>query len=263
MQSKMVAGELKMMNYSKIIEQLISEFDLNSDTGRKKAYEKCMEYADCNLDNTSDYNPFLDIAADRLEQDPVRKDIARRLVKQSGDEKLYLIYSKESGPELTGNAPGLSYLSEVIKNLSKAKMNGEHSHFYYHEPPLQGNSYPLTIYLEDDDWFAKHARDDAIGDESDSIKNKFREIDVKKINAFLLCGKVPVELMMTPNKIYKVSACEQYENQDVWVKKIKEETNRTFVFEFKRNDGELGALALDLDDETVIFLMEDDLKQVV
>jgi len=250
------------MNYDKIIENLSSEFDLNSDTGRKKAYEKCIEYAESNLDNTADYNLFLDVAGDKLGQDPVRKDMARRLVKQSGDEKLYLTCSKEAGPELTGNASGLSYLSDVIKNLSEAKMNGEHSHFYYREQPLQGNSYPLTIYFEDDDWFEKYSRDDTTNDENALMKNKFRDIDAKKIEAFLLCGEVPVELMMTPSKIYKVSACERYKKQDVWVKKIREETNRTFVFEFER-DGELGDLALDLDDETVIFLMKDDLRQVL
>jgi len=251
------------MNYDKIIEQLVSEFELNSDTGRKKAYEKCIEYADYNLDNTLDYNLFLDIAGERLKQDPVRKDIARRLVNQSAEEKLHLTYSKESGPVLTGNASGLSYLSDIIKNLSEATMSGEHSHFYYHEPPLQGNSYPLTIYLEDDDWFAKHASNDKICDKNGSTKHKFRDINIEKIEAFLLCDKVPLELMMTPNKIYKVASCEKYKGQDVWVKEVREQTDRTFVFKFERDDGGLQELALDLDDRTVFFLTKDDLSQLI
>ncbi len=105
------------MDYDKIIEQLISEFELDSKIGRKKAYQKCIEYADLNLDDTSDYNPFVTRASEMLGQEKIHKDIARRTVEESGDEKLHLTYSKETGPVLTGNASGLSYLSRVIKNL--------------------------------------------------------------------------------------------------------------------------------------------------
>ena len=55
------------MDYDKIIEQLTGEFDLDSDVGRREAYERCAEYADRELDGTLDYNPFLDVAADKLE----------------------------------------------------------------------------------------------------------------------------------------------------------------------------------------------------
>lgn len=144
------------MDYDRIINQMISEFDLKSGPEREKAFEKCIEYADQHLDCTWDYNPFLQKAADRLAQLPVRMDIARRMLEQSGDERLHISYSKQSGLELTGNACGLKYLSEVIKNLSQATMNGEHAHFLCGQRPLYGDSRLLTIYLEDDDWFVKH-----------------------------------------------------------------------------------------------------------
>lgn len=251
------------MDYDKIIEQLISEFELDSETGRKKAYQKCIEYADLNLDDTSDYNPFVTRASERLGQENIHKDIARRTVEESGDEKLHLTYSKESGPVLTGNASGLSYLSRVIKNLSETTMNSEHSHFYYGEPPLYGNSYPLIIYLEDDDWFVKHAQDDKEKEGHGETKYKYRNIDVDKIVAFLVSDRLPPGFMMTPNKIYKVSSCEKYKDQDVWIKRIRDKTDRLFIFKFTRDDDEIEEIALDLDDEKVLFFAEADLAQLV
>ncbi|MHC4568530.1 MAG: hypothetical protein ACYTE3_22555 [Planctomycetota bacterium] len=251
------------MDYRNIIEQLIAEYDLDSDVGRKKAYEKCIEYADCDLDFTPDYNPFLDAAAERLGQEPVRKDIARRMTRKSGTEKLHLIYSEEVGPVLTGNATGLSYLSEVLKGLSNATINGEHSHFYDGEPPLYGNSYPLTIYFEDDEWFARHARGEEANEENGSTEHEQRDVDVDKIEAFMLRGKVIVDPMMTPGKIYKVSTCHKYHKQDVWVKKIREQEDRVFIFDFNRDDGEPQQLALDLDDKEVLFFTEEHLTQLV
>jgi len=250
------------MDYDKIIKQLISEFELDSEIGRKKAYQKCIEYADLNLDDTSDYNPFVTRASERLVQENIHKDIARRTVEESGDEKLHLTYSKKSGPVLTGNASGLSYLSRIIKNLSEAIMNSEHSHLYYGEPPLYGSSYPLTIYLEGDDWFRKIDQDDKKKKGNRKTEYKHRDIDIDKIVAFLVSDRVPPDFMMTPNKIYKISSCEKYKDQDVWIKKIRETTDRLFIFKFTRDDDEIEEIALDLDDEKVLFFAKDDLTQL-
>ena len=250
------------MEYDKIIKQLISEFELDSETERKKAYQKCIEYADQNLDYTIDYNPFVEKAAETLGQVTIRKDISRRMVEESGGEKLHLICSKESGPILTGNASGLSYLSEVIKNLSEENMNGEHSHFYYGEPPLYGNSYPLTIYLEGDDWFEKYGQDDKKKQGNSKTEYIHRDIDIDKIVAFLISDKVPPELLVNKNKIYKVYSCEKYEDKDVWLKKIRENTDRIFIFQFRKDDNEIEEIGLDLDDEKVLFLTKDDLTQL-
>jgi len=69
--------------------------------------------------------------------------------------------------------------------------------------------------------------------------------------------------MMTLNKIYKVSSCEKYKNQNVWVKEIREATDRVFTFRFTRDDNEIEEIGLDLDDETVLFFTKDDLTQLV
>ncbi len=251
------------MDYDKTIEELIAEFDLDSEIGRKKAYQKCMQYADRELDFTLDYNPFLDAAAERLKQVPERKDIARRMIQQTGDEKLHLTYRDETGPELTGNAAGLSYLSEVLKHLSKATMNGEHSHLFAGQPPLCGNSYPLTVYFEDEDWFAEHAQDNEMDEQDGAVEHEFRDVDVDSIEAFMLSGKLIVDLVMTPGKIYRVSDCLKYEDQDVWVKRIREETDRVFVFEFICDDGEPRQLALDIDDKEVAFFEKEHLSQLI
>lgn len=251
------------MNYEKIIKQLTSKFDFDSETDRKKAYQKCIEYADQNLDNTFHYNPFVEKAAKTLGQEIIRKDISRRTTEESGNEKLHLTYSKESGPVLTGNASGLSYLSEVMKKLSEASMNSEHAHFFYGEPPLYGNSFPLTIYLESDDWFRKIDQDDKKKQKKGKTEYKYRYIDTEKIVAFLISDKVPPELLITPNKIYKVYSCEKYGEKDVWLKKIRENTDRIFIFQFRKDDNEIEEIGLDLDDEKVLFLTKDNLSQLV
>ena len=251
------------MDYEKILKQLISKFEIDSETDRKKAYQKCIEYADQNLDNTFHYNPFIKKVAETLGQVPIRKDISRRIVVESGNEKLHLIYSKESGPQLTGNASGLSFFSEVLKKLSEATMNGEHAHFFYGEPPLYGNSYPLTIYLESDDWFRKIDQDDKKKQKNSKTEYKHRDIDTEKIVAFLISDKVPSELLITPNKIYKVSSSEKYEDKDVWFKKIREETDRVYIFQFRRDDNEIEEIGLDIDDEKVLFFTKDNLSQLV
>lgn len=251
------------MDYDKIIEQLTGESDLDSDVGRREAYEKCVEYADRELDGTLDYNPFLDAAADKLGQVPVRRDIVRNMIEQSGREKLHLTYHEESGPELTGNAAGMAYLSAVFKNLSKATMKGEHSHFFSGRPPLCGNSFPLTIYLEDDDWFEEHADDDGNGERDDVAGRRFRNLDVDQIVALMLLSCVPVELMVTPDKIYRVLACRKYDDQDIWAKMIRQKSERVFVFEFIGDDGKPVQLALDIDDKEVAFFTKDHLSQLI
>lgn len=251
-----------MKDYNDIIEQLVAEFDLDSGIGRKKAYEKCVEYADRELDGTLSYNAFLDAAADKLEQVPVRKDIVRGMIEPSGDEKLHLTYRKEGGPELTGNAAGLAYLSAVLSGLSNANVSGEHSHFFRSRPPLCGDSFPLTIYLEDDNWFEKHADGDN-GETDDETGNKFRNLDVNQIVAIMLLSDPPFELMVTPDKIYKVLACRKYQDQDIWAKMIRRKSDRMFIFEFEADDGKQVQLALDIDDKEVAFLTEEHLNQLI
>ena len=251
------------MDYDKTIEQLTRECDLDSDVGRREAYEKCIEYTDRELDGSLDYNPFLDVAADKLVQVPQHKDIVRNMIEQSGREKLHLTYRDEGGPELTGNAAGLSSLSAVLEDLSKATMNGEHSHFFSGRPPLCGNSFPLTIYLEEDDWFEEHAGDDDNGEKDDAVGHKFRNLDVDRIEAFMLLSYVPIELMATPDRIYRVLACEKYEGQDIWAKMIREQSERVYTFEFIGDDGERKQLALDIDDKEVAFLTKDHLSQLI
>lgn len=249
------------MNYESIIEKLISQFQLDSDIRRKKAYQKCIEYADENLDDTPDYNPFVAKAADRLGQDPIVKDIVKRSVEESGNEKLHLAYSDQSGPKLTANKEGLSHLSKVLKNLSQAKMAHEHVHFYSGEPPLYGNSYSLIVYLVDDNWFPKHGQRKESENKLDVKNPKLRDINAANIVAFRISEGLPLPLMMTPHKVYRVLSCSKLKGQKVWMKNIRDEVDRLFVFKFKRDDGELQEVALDLDDDSVLFFTNRELAQ--
>lgn len=249
------------MDYDQIIKEIISEFNLESEVEKQTAYRRCIEYAEENLDGTAEYNAFLQRAAEILGQVPIRKDMVRDDIELSGKEKLHLTYSKAAGSELTGNTSGLLYLSEVIRELSEASTSSEHSHFYYNEPPLYGDSYPLTIYLEDDNWFAEHAQVDKREEKSDEVK--YRDINVDEIIAFMISDIIPPSSFMRSRKIYKVIFCEKYNSQDVWIKEIRENTDRIYVFKFKRDDGQLQDLGLDLDDNNVFFLTKDELNQFV
>jgi len=46
------------------------------------------------------------------------------------------------------------------------------------------------------------------------------------------------------------------------LKKIRENTDRIFIFQFRKDDNEIEEIGLDLDDEKVLFLTKDDLTQL-
>ena len=250
------------MDYNKIIEELISEFNLLSDLDKKKAYLKCIKYADANLD-FMEYNSFAAAAADRLDQRRVSKDTVRSMVKLKGNEKLHLYFSEENGPELVGNQAGLTYLWKLIKNLSHAKLAGEHIHLDYGEMPWYIESYPLTICLEDDKWFA------ALDENRESVNvTPLEPVDPAHLNtngiaALILTTNAPPQLLMSKNKIYKVISCERYNNHRVWTKYIRNSQERMYKFQFKRDDGEVQEVAFDLDDQSIVFFTADELKNLI
>jgi hypothetical protein len=51
------------MDYLRIVEDLVSEYDLDTETGRKKAYVKCHDYAGEHIPTHREYNAFMEVAA--------------------------------------------------------------------------------------------------------------------------------------------------------------------------------------------------------
>jgi len=250
------------MDFKSTIENLIAEFDINSELGSKKAYTMCLDYAKKNFKDPKEFNSFVSEAAKILDQPPIRKDVSAESTLSSGDEKLRLEYSNQNGPVLTGNKSGLLYLSRLLANLSNSEENGDHTHLYHDEFPMFGKTFPLTIYLENDFWFFKYANEPSETDNTAKLEYQKRDIDPNSIVAFVVFDNVPPTFPIIRGNIYKVQSCSKYKNQKVWVKGIKGESDKLYVFKFKDDNGVVNQFALDLDDPRVLFITQNDIEKL-
>jgi hypothetical protein len=249
------------MDYKNLISDITKGFNLNSELDRRKAYNKCIEYAEENLDDTEDYNPFISEAAELFSQTRLFKDFMKNTIKTTGEEKIQLSYSESTGHEIIGNPDGLMYLSRLLRNLSRSKISGEHINFYYSKFPLFGESYPFTIFHEDDKWFIEESDTFTEDEKAGFIPNiETRNLDPVSIIGILPTSVTPPPLMMTKGTVYKVLAFKKYENEMIWKKELREgDISRMYTFTFKRDDDELQELAVDLDDESFYFITTADL----
>ena len=243
------------MNIKKTINNLVEGFNLSLESERAKAYRKCIAYAERELADNIVYNKFLQSAASKLRQTPVIKNIAEELAPPPDTKsKLHLTYSETSGPCLTGNSCGLKYLSDIICNLSNSKLIGEHIHLYDEEFPMYGDSYPLTIYFESDDWFEKYAKRSTEEDTKEAEEDiKERNLNIQKLVGFLVITEPPPTMPIISNKIYKILSFEPYTDQKVWSKNIRESKERMYVFSFVNDDGVKDKFAFDIDDSAIII----------
>lgn len=238
------------MEYEQILDGLVGPADLATEDTRRAAYLRCLEYADRAFPDALDYNPFVALAAERLGQPAVFRNVASA-VTWTGGEHLHLRYSGETGPVLTGNPAGFRWLAGVLERLARSTMAGEHVLLRAREAPLAGDSYPLSLYMEGDQWFTERARADS---PSPTPAGRPRPIRAEDVEAFRATSPMPPPLMMTPGRVYRVLGCTRYTTQQVWRKDIRSETERLYVFSFERDDGRVQELALDLDDESIDFL---------
>jgi len=251
------------MDYKREIGGVIKEFDVSSEESRKKAYNKCIEYAKEKFKSGKDFNSFIGQAAEMLGQVAVRKDVIAESVLASGGEKLNLVYTPQTGPVLTGNKTGLSYLSNLLANLAGSKEPGMHTHLFADQFPMTGQTYPLTVYIEDDKWFLEVAQKSEQAEKAPAAQFPRRDIEPDEIIAFSVLGALPPMLPVVAGNIYKVLSCEKYKDQDVLQKFISEKSDRLFVFEFDSAEGAAKQMALDLDDPAVLFITRREIKKLV
>jgi len=250
------------MNYRSLIEKLISGLDIGSKSGRKKAYSKCIDYAEENFKEPRDYNSFVAQAAKMLDEVPCIQDVAAVSTPSTGNEKLHLAYSQQSGPVLTGNKSGLLYLSNLLKNLAASQEENDHAHLYHDEFPMYGRTFPLTIYLENDPWFLKHANESPEAEQAPEVERPYRQLDPNSIAAFAVLDEIPPTMPIIKGNLYKVQSCTKYKDEDVWIKAISEESERLFLFTFNNDENVLSQIALDIDDPKIFFLTKYDVEKL-
>jgi len=251
-----------MMDNKEVFEQIASKYNLESELDKRKAYSECIHYTNENLDFRY-ANQFLAYAAERLGQVKVNCSAEEDAVEIIGDERIYLEYDQEYGPVLSGNQSGLTYLWKLIRNLSITELVENHIHLYYGERPLFENSFPLTIYLEDDEWFNKNTNSEHKKEEEIESPVKKTNINIKEIAAILINEEIPPQLLMTKGKIYKVISSEKYVDQDIMTKRIGDKLENMYAFKIKRDDKKIQQIGLDLDDGSILFLTKKQLEQLL
>jgi hypothetical protein len=250
------------MDIDKLLDELLADVNLGSDLDRRKAYIRCIEYADQHV-GFDDYNLFLAKAADRLGQTRLLRDMLATQIKTNGRERVHIRFDDEEGCQIIVNKEGALYLTRAFRALSMTRMVGDHIHLYYGEPPLAGDSYPAILYLEDDKYFDNTDEEEGVGSlvEWPIIR---REIDPNNIAGFYVSDYLPEKLFMSVNKVYPVLQWSWLTSEmSTWKKCIREEIDRMVVVSFLRDDGMLQEIALDLDDDLVGFVTYDDIRKLL
>lgn len=250
------------MDLKKILDGLLSDVDMRSEIARRKAYIRCIEYADEHVDYDQ-YNLFLAEAADRLGQVRLMRDILSTKLRPTQRERIHVRFDDAEGCQIIANPEGALYMARAFRALSSAKLVGEHIHFYYGEPPLVGDSYPVVMYLEDDAYFDDTDEDGIIGSPSEWQIEK-RDIDPSEIAGFFVGDYMPEQLFISINKVYPVLSWEWLmPGMQVWKKEIRDNSDRMIVLTFRRDDGEIQQIAIDLDDDMFGFVTFADLKKML
>ncbi|MDX1583125.1 MAG: hypothetical protein R3338_05935, partial [Thermoanaerobaculia bacterium] len=114
--------------FSRLLDELLSNHDLSHDFGRREAYEKAIEYARRNLADHPDRNGFLSEAAARLGFAPMSWDAMSRRKLNKGTWLDVWISDDDDEVALTGTREGLQHLIDLLIRLRDAEDPEEHYH---------------------------------------------------------------------------------------------------------------------------------------
>jgi hypothetical protein len=254
--------ETTMMDYARVVESLIGEYDLSNETGRKKAYQRCEEYAERHLQARLEFNAFMAVVAERLGMAPMRRNDFRDSVGEVPEgAKLYLTYAPKVGPELTGNADGLRHLAALLAELAEQAVEHDHVHLDPGVVPMYGRTYPLTIYHEPDTWFGSlEEKESKEGPGEPDLA--VRDIQPFEIAALCLLANVPPEMLLTKHRLYRVLFVDAGKEEGVWKKCIRASRERLFLFTLVNDDGAPQHFGFDLDDPEVLFFTRQDIARL-
>ncbi|MDD4797521.1 MAG: hypothetical protein PHO66_07120 [Eubacteriales bacterium] len=250
------------MDYNEKLEELLAGCDMRSELDRRRTYIRCVQYAEEMVD-APHLNDFLRVAAERLGQQRLFREVTNDLIQSDGKEKIHIRFEEAEGIQIIGNPSGLLYLSRIFKNLSLRDDPGEYVYFYYGEAPLGEGSLPLAVYRENDAYFEDIDDDDDDYLDDDEVPSILaeRSVDPAEVAGFFVIAQPPEEFGMQPMKVYPVEAWEDLPlNKELIAQEIGREIDRMVVFTFRKGDGQEARIALDMADPGVGFITRADMN---
>ncbi|NUQ01956.1 MAG: hypothetical protein HUU35_19085 [Armatimonadetes bacterium] len=237
-----------------LIKRVLRDQETESELGRVRAYRRCIRYAEDELYADHICNLFLLRAAERLGQPPVAVPVVLNRVPLAENAKVTFYYDDDEGPVLVGNREGLDYLGSICSELADSPLPGENVVLDEGYAPFLGESYGLTVYYEDEEWFAALEAGDQeeLGEwESEILGRIVRSEDIVAVQ---LSAPMPSVVALSPQKLYRVSNVAPFDSAtDVALKPFRHETDQVRVFSLLDDDGKPLRLAVDLDDPEVNY----------
>lgn len=234
--------------FAQILDEIITQFDLSHDFGRKRAYEAAIEYARQNLTEDPHCNDFLAVAAKRLGFAPVSREALEGRVKLPKEAWLDIWISDEDDEvALTGTREGLQYLIEVLTQLRDSADPEQHVHLDRAVLPMTENSANFVLFKEDESWFTGVAADGA-------QEYPEREIDPKSIYAIQFIHYPPDDLPISAHRLYRVLKVEEEPGEAANIKEFVDgRENRYHRFTFVADNDEKFTYTFHLDDPAVNY----------
>jgi hypothetical protein len=235
-------------SYARILDQIISPFDLSHDFGRKGAYEAALDYARQNFIQDPHCNDFLAAAAKRLGFAPLTREALEGRIKLPKEAWLDIWISDEDDEvALTGTREGIQYLIDLLSQLRDAADPEQHIHLDRGALPMTENSANLVLFKEEEAWFT--------GATSEPVQEyPQREIDPKSIYAIQFIHFPPDDLPISAHKLYRVLRVEDVSEEPANIKEFGEgPASRYFRFTFIADNDERFTYTFHLDDPAVNY----------
>ncbi|HJQ37327.1 MAG TPA: hypothetical protein VKB93_09315 [Thermoanaerobaculia bacterium] len=234
--------------YTRLLDELISPFDLSHDFGRKRAYEATIEYARQHLIEDPHCNEFLLAAAKRLGFAAITRESLEGRIRLPKEAWLDLWISDEDDEvALTGTREGIQYLIDLLTQLRDATDPEQHIHLDRGSLPMTDNSANLVLFKEEESWFTGVAAD-AMQDYPQ------RDIDPKTIYAIQFIHYPPDDLPISAHRLYRVLKVEVETGTPSNIKEFGEGTeSRYHKFTFIADNDERFTYTFHLDDPAVNY----------
>lgn len=245
--------------------QVLAGEDTSSEIGRVRAYRRCVRYAEQHLADDLHCNVFLQLAAERLGQQPVVIPIVHNRVRPAPTARLCFYYHEIDGPTMVGNRAGLDYLGRVLRDLAKAPPP-ENIDLPEDFPIFVADSYGLIIYHETEEWFdaaEEGLEEELVADWEGELQARI--MSCEEVAAVQFANRLSSGLSLTLQKLYLVRRIRPWEPSmegSVLRKTFPREHPRLQVLTLTDDEGQELELAVDLDDPDLVFYYDWHLEQL-